>query len=560
MQKMCKKTGVFGLLLFLMLMVSCVKFEAKTVQAATGWVTENGNTYYYKANGTKVEGWLTLNGNKYYFYKNSGIMATGWVTNDAGQKRYFYKGSGIMATGWVQNSEGKMRYFDESTGIMYTGWMTNASGQKRYFYTGNGYMATGWVQNSAGQYRYFDLSSGIMTTGWLTLSGQKYYFYTGNGVMATGWVKNSAGKYRYFDPKTGVMTTGWLTLDGKKYYFSSSNGYMATGWITASNGSKRYFDPSTGAMVTGWLTLNGNKYYFSSTSGYMATGWVTAGNGKQRYFDPKTGVMTVGTITMDGIQYTFDSNGYLTKTYDPSKEPVQPDSSKTIKNYLANALTPVGKVLYVWGGGWGNATTKGIPQTMLDWYNVNDSSYDFNNHRDLSASTRAKGFDCSGFVGWAAYQVMHTKSGEGYGYTTVSGEIGSDYASYGWGDIISASTLASNGYNLKAGDVGYNNGHTWIILGQCSDKSAVIIHSTNDAGVQIAGTPTPSGNYVSEATALARKYMSTYPGFTKYYYHTNSGNYVPNNDYFRWNRKTLADPDGYTNMTAAQILYDLFGY
>ena len=29
--------------------------------------------------------------------------------------------------------------------------------------------------------------------------------------------------------------------------------------------------------------------------------------------------------------------------------------------------------------------------------------------------------------------------------------------------------------------------------------------------------------------------------------------------YLRWNSSTLSDPDGYLNMTADQILYDLFG-
>ena len=33
---------------------------------------------------------------------------------------------------------------------------------------------------------------------------------------------------------------------------------------------------------------------------------------------------------------------------------------KTIKNYLAGALLPVGKALYVWGGGWNDSTRKGL--------------------------------------------------------------------------------------------------------------------------------------------------------------------------------------------------------
>ena len=91
-----------------------------------------------------------------------------------------------------------------------------------------------------------------------------------------------------------------------------------------------------------------------------------------------------------------------------------------------------------------------------------------------------------------------------------------------------------------------------------SAKSAVIVHSTPNAGVQISGTPTPSGSYSSQAITLAQKYMSRYAGYTKYDYHTSSGNYIRRGNYFRWNRSTLSDPDGYLNMTADQILADLF--
>ena len=105
--------------------------------------------------------------------------------------------------------------------------------------------------------------------------------------------------------------------------------------------------------------------------------------------------------------------------------------------------------------------------------------------------------------------------------------------------------------------MGYDSGHTWIILGQCADKSAVIVHSTPNAGVQIAGTPTPSGGYSSQAIALAQKYMSRYAGYKKFEYRPACGNFVRRGNYMRWN-STLSDPDGYMNMTADQILADLF--
>ena len=92
-----------------------------------------------------------------------------------------------------------------------------------------------------------------------------------------------------------------------------------------------------------------------------------------------------------------------------------------------------------------------------------------------------------------------------------------------------------------------------MVLGQCADKSVVILHCTPNAGVQISGTPTPDGTYGSQAIKLAELYMAKYPGSSKYDYHESSGNYIRNGAYFRWNRSTLSDPDGYLNKTANQI-------
>ena len=137
--------------------------------------------------------------------------------------------------------------------------------------------------------------------------------------------------------------------------------------------------------------------------------------------------------------------------------------------------------------------------------------------------------------------------------------MGGYYSSLGWGSTINQNYLSSNNYTLKAGDIGYNAGHVWIVIGQCKDKSVVIVHSTPQAGVQIAGTSTPQGKSDSEAAALAKKYMTRYPGTKKYEYHPSAGNYIPRYNYFRWNRKTLADPDGYMSKYADEILLDLFG-
>lgn len=540
MKKLCRKIGICGILLGVLLLAAGFAFRSSTVdvQAATnGFRTVNGKTYYYK-DGKKVKGWITVSGKKYFANTNTGALLKGWRTT-GGAKRYFDKSTGAMYTGFQQVS-GKYYYFDTDTGKTKTGFIKCEDGKTRYFQS-DFTMATGWMKNSSDQRWYFDTSTGAMYVG----------------------KKKIGNYYYYFDKSTGAAQKGFITAsNGNTRYFRSKSYRMATGWITNSKGQKRYFHKTNGIMYKGLKRVSGKYYYFDSSTGIAASGWVTTSDGK-RYFDTSTFVMVTGTKTIDGVTYVFStSTGLLQSSSDDDPQandikPTTPTSERTIKNYLAGALQPVGQALYVWGGGWNDSTRKGVSPTWKTFYNSQSSDYNYKSDglNDLSTTNRAKGLDCSGFVGWAAYQVMHKTSGEGSGYTVVSGDIGSYYTSLGWG---TAKSWSSYNFKMKPGDVGYDSGHTWIVLGQCSDQSIVIVHSTPQAGCQIAGTPTPDGDYDSEAVALAKKYMSKYSGYSKYDYHTSAGNYLRRGNYFRWNTSTLSDPDGYKNMTAAQILADLF--
>lgn len=104
------------------------------------------------------------------------------------------------------------------------------------------------------------------------------------------------------------------------------------------------------------------------------------------------------------------------------------------------------------------------------------------------------------------------------------------------------------------------SGHTFIVLGQCSDGSLVIVHSTPPC-VQINGTPTPDGGWDSEAITLAQRYMNQYyPSLMKKFNSSCSvgTSYIRASNMMRWKANTLADPDGYKSKTAGQVLEDLF--
>ena len=541
MKKVCRKAGLLGILLGLMLFAAGFAVHTTTVdvQAATttGFRTVNGKTYYYKS-GKKVKGWLTLGSNKYFLNTKTGVLLKGWQ----------------------RSSKGSMRYFDSRTGAMYKGFK-KIGGNYYYFKPSTGYTVSGFVKTSSTVVRYFSSGSYTMATGWMKNSkGEKWYFTPSTGIMYRG-LKKIGAYYYYFDGTTGAAKSGFLTAaNGNVRYFRGKTYVMATGWLGSSSGKRYYFAKNTGVMYKGFKTVDGKTYYFNPKTGVVTTGWVKE-NGKTYYINPSTTTITTGTKLIDGKYYVFDSNGVMTGSYTDSSNsgPTAPTSARTLKNYLAGALQPVGRALYVWGGGWTDSTIKVESPSWFSWYNIQTSSYNYNNYRDLTTANRIKGLDCSGFVGWASYQVMHTKSGEGGGYTVVSGDIGSYYQNtLKWGRIVNQNYLSQTKWKMQPGDIGYDSGHTWIVLGQCSDKSAVIVHSTPQAGCQIAGTCTPDGDYDSQAVALAKTYMSRYKGYTKYEYHPSCGNYIRRGNYLRWYSSTLSDPDGYKNKTAAQILADLY--
>ena len=281
----------------------------------TGWQKQNGNWYYYDANGNKSTAWQLIGG-KWFYFNSSGVMQTGW--RKLSGKWYYFNSSGAMVTGW-QHIGGQWYYFN-SSGAMVTGWHT--IGGKWYYFNSSGAMVTGW-QHIGGQWYYFN-SSGAMLTGWQTIGGQKYWF-NASGAMQKGW-QNISSKWYYFN-SSGAMMTGWQTIGGQKYYLSA-DGSMVTGlqkvdgkWhyfessgalSTASGwrkiGTKWYYFDSNGAAQTGWQHIGGKWYYFEST-GVMATGWKHL-SGKWYYLSTD-GAMVTGWRLIDNVWYYFETSGVM---------------------------------------------------------------------------------------------------------------------------------------------------------------------------------------------------------------------------------------------------------
>ena len=231
----------------------------------------------------------------------------------------------------------------------------------------------------------------------------------------------------------------------------------------------------------------------------------------------------------------------------------------TIKNLLRTGLAPIGSTMYVWGGGWNKADTgagvttrrTGLFSRWRSFAEGKTENYDYTKYLYKINS----GLDCSGFAGFCIYNVMNTKNGK-KGYVKKSTYMSKWLKKKGLGYYAPASKVK----NHKAGDIMSCKGHVWIAIGDCSDGSSVILHSSPPM-VSLAGTPSKKGTKNSKAVKLARKYMKKYyPLLYKKYpnmiYRDKS--YLKEYNRMRWNTGTLSDPDGYKKMNASKVLADLF--
>lgn len=228
----------------------------------------------------------------------------------------------------------------------------------------------------------------------------------------------------------------------------------------------------------------------------------------------------------------------------------------SLENFLKTAILPLGNTMYVWGGGWNEedtgagpeAVSLGVSPRWKEFADAQTSSYDHQTTRYHIHD----GLDCSGFVGWAVYNVMETESGR-KGYVMKSTETARTYASYGWGDFLEAGQVQDH----LPGDIMSMKGHVWICLGTCEDGSVLLLHSS-PPGVRICGT---SGvNKTSMALELAKEIMSShFPDWYKRFPDCSvSPSYLTSSSQMRWNATTFPDAIDLQNLTPEELLELLF--
>ncbi len=237
---------------------------------------------------------------------------------------------------------------------------------------------------------------------------------------------------------------------------------------------------------------------------------------------------------------------------------VHPVHAADVGELMRIAAEPIGKCLYVYGGGWNEEDTAagkealnyGISPGWIEFYNKNNSAYDYTKTKYQIHN----GLDCTGYVGWCMYQLYgNTYSNSGYVYAS------KDMAE-GYKNLFGATIAPASGVkDFKCGDIMSKAGHVYIVLGSCSDGSVVFMHAS-PPNISLCGTYTPGGKKNSQAIYLAQKYMKEYfyECYKKYPNCSRGTSYLTTYDKISIPTGILADADGYRNMDAEQILRDLF--
>ena len=236
------------------------------------------------------------------------------------------------------------------------------------------------------------------------------------------------------------------------------------------------------------------------------------------------------------------------------------------------------------------ATTIGIPQSWIDFYQYQNADYTY---REKDGNEEIKnpsnsyypygewnqycyaGVDCSGYVGWVIYNTLNTESGK-EGYVMGATKMAKTFAENTWGTWTQEVKIPTNREesDFKVGDIFSMNGHVWICFGTCDDGSIVITHSTPSdsingqpgGGIQISAIG-PSED--CEAYQLAKKYMEKYyPDWSKRY----KTILKKPEDYIKFKKESAAgkfswdlengilkDPDNYRDKKPEEILKDIFG-
>ena len=409
--------------------------------AATGWVEEDGQWYFYDKDGNRVEDEWKKSGDNWYWLdsEEGGAMAVDKLVEDD-DDTYYVDGNGVMVTNtWVkvvnedQDDDDDPAeyhyYYMQSNGKTYKGNGTSVSKKtidgKRYAFDEDGVMLYGWVTES-----------GTMANGedeW-SASDVKYYFGGWeDGSMKTGWQKitvhdNEDGKDDDYDYWFNFKSNGerrahdnaddtWKS--NSRYYHFDERGVMVYQWFetattnSASASNWAYFSsPEDGARVTkGWFkvvaptednsflesdatfaTKDSNDeserwYYSDSKDDGLVVGEIKKIKGKYYGFWPDDGVkggrMLIG---LCALEMNKEDGSKIDKVIMDDMD--SDDLDDFMDTYGTKSQEETGIYLYYFGD---DADSDGSMKTGSVSVNLDGDSYNFQFKKTGAADSRGRG-------------------------------------------------------------------------------------------------------------------------------------------------------------------------
>lgn len=243
-------------------------------------------------------------------------------------------------------------------------------------------------------------------------------------------------------------------------------------------------------------------------------------------------------------------------TLPPATLPPEPDIP-SILDFLRIAVQPVGTTMYIWGGGWNEedtgagieSVTIGLSPQWAVFASQQTADYD---HKTTRYQIH-DGLDCSGYAGWAIYNVLETENGQP-GYVSKASGMAQALSNRGLGQYIPAQDMTQ----WLPGDIMSMRGHVWIAVGMCADGSVLLLHAS-PPGVIFSGTLLPDGSE-SEASRLAEQIMQEHfpDWYSRFPRCARSDSYLKNSSAMRWSADILSDPENLRDMTAEEVVNLIF--
>ncbi len=203
-----------------------------------------------------------------------------------------------------------------------------------------------------------------------------------------------------------------------------------------------------------------------------------------------------------------------------------------VEAFIKTALIPVGRVMYVYGGGWNaddtgagdEAKSIGMSGRWERLAEVCTADYDWT----ASKYRIHDGLDCSGYIGWAVYNTLYSENGHD-GFVVKARDTARFLAERGLGEYYGCPV------RQRRGDVISMRNHVYISLGEMEDSSVLLLHSS-PPGVHMCGTVTADNSPESLAHTRACRYMERmHPNWYKRYPNRIKGiEYITEYTSFRW--------------------------